>query len=229
MDSTGMRKRRVGVTARSRQIVGRQGTGSAEVDTEMAAPHELRTPMGTAVEAAIECGWKHGDNGAGVNRQKTIRGKCVEEERVSIAAGETARCARMRRCLILRQGASPLRPPAPFPSESMLQNGGNLSRVRKPRNNGAPLTDSLRSEGETKMRERGPSAAAASCLPLVGTQLRSRAERTARYARMRRCLILRQGANPLRPPPRHFPLTESGLLMEAATVGSGWSRMLQIR
>src|ERR1019366_8712213 len=92
----------------------------------------------------------------------------------------TARYARMRRCLILRQGASPLRPPAPFPSGSRFQNGGNLSRVRKPRNNGAPLTNPLRSEDATEMRERGPSAKRA-----VGR-------------------ILRQGASPLKPP--NFPL-----------------------
>ena len=72
--------------------------------------------------------------------------------------GRRARNARMRRRLILRQGASPLRPPAPFPSGSRFQNGGNLSRVRKPRNNGAPLTNPLRSEDATEMRERGPSA-----------------------------------------------------------------------
>src|ERR1035441_8642379 len=42
----------------------------------------------------------------------------------------------------------------------------------------------------------------------------------ARYARMRRCLILRQGASPLRP--RIFRLTGSGLLMEAATVRERW-------
>jgi hypothetical protein len=66
--------------------------------------------------------------------------------------------ARMRRCLILRQGTSPLRPPAPFPSASMFQNGGNLSRVRKPRRNGAPLTDCHRSEDSAEMRERGPLA-----------------------------------------------------------------------
>ena len=53
MDSAGMWKRRVGVTARSRQIVGNQVTGSLQVVTEMAAPSELRTPMGTAAEAAI--------------------------------------------------------------------------------------------------------------------------------------------------------------------------------
>src|ERR1700693_624481 len=43
-----MRKRRVEVTARSRQIVGSQATGFLQVDTEIAAPLELRTPMGTA-------------------------------------------------------------------------------------------------------------------------------------------------------------------------------------
>src|SRR5258706_6245541 len=79
--------------------------------------------------------------------------------------------ARMRRCLILRQGVNPLRPPAPFPSESMFQNGGNLSRVRKPRTNRAPLTDSLRSEDLTGMRERRPTGnAAAPRLPLVGPE-----------------------------------------------------------
>jgi transposase len=48
-----MRKRRVGVTARSRQIVGSQATGCWQIATEMAAPLELRTPMGTAATAAI--------------------------------------------------------------------------------------------------------------------------------------------------------------------------------
>ena len=45
--------------------------------------------------------------------------------------------------------------PAPFPSGFRFQNGGNLSRVRKPRNYSAPLTDSLRSEDMAEMRERG--------------------------------------------------------------------------
>ena len=48
-----MRKRRVGVTARSRQVVESQVTGSAQIAAEMAAPLELRTPMGTAAKAAI--------------------------------------------------------------------------------------------------------------------------------------------------------------------------------
>src|SRR4030095_8117848 len=60
----------------------------------------------------------------------------------------------MRRCLILRQGTSPLRPPAPFPSGSMFQNGKNLSRVRKPRKNRA-LDRFLPFRRATGMRERG--------------------------------------------------------------------------
>ena len=78
-----------------------------------------------------------------------------EREGVKTCAADSALEARMRRCLILRQGASPLRPPAPFPSGSMFQIGGNLSRVRKPRNIGAPLTDCRRSEELPDMRERG--------------------------------------------------------------------------
>ena len=42
-----MRKRRVGVTARSRQNEGDRVTGILEFVTEMAAPLELRTPAGT--------------------------------------------------------------------------------------------------------------------------------------------------------------------------------------
>ena len=56
-----------------------------------------------------------------------------------------------------KQGKPP-ETPAPFPSESSIQNGGNLSRVRKPRNHSAPLTDFHRSEETTEMRERGPTA-----------------------------------------------------------------------
>jgi hypothetical protein len=80
----------------------------------------------------------------------------------------------MRRCLILRQGASPLRPPAPFPSGFRFQNGGDLSRVRKPRNYGAPLTDPLRSEDVTEMRERGLLARArGSVVRAMGGALRA--------------------------------------------------------
>ena len=189
-----MRKRRVGVTARSRQIEGSRVTGFLQIDTEMAAPLELRTPIGT-------CGGEGRNQSADGSmatraRESTGRmqsqGSSPGKEQGKTRPGDGARNARMRRRLILRQGASPLRPPAPFPSDYMFRNGRNLSRVRKPRNNGAPLTNPLRSEDATEMRERGPSAKRA-----VGRVVRGGA---ARYARMRRCLMLRQGASPLRPP-----------------------------
>jgi hypothetical protein len=95
--------------------------------------------------------------------------------------------ARMRRCLKLRQGQSPLRPPAPFPSCPMFQNGPrhqgyapeNLFKTRKdfplPRTNRAPLTAPGRSENLSVMRKRGRNAkskttpaSGALRLPLVG-------------------------------------------------------------
>ena len=147
-----MQKRRVGVTAGSRRTEGNQATGSFQVATEMAAPLELRTPMGTAARAAIRVrmeAWRQW------RRRQLAESNPMEGHR-AITYSEPAREARMRRCLILRQGASPLRPPAPFPSATILQKEGNLSRVRKPRKNGAPLTDSLPSEDFPQMRERGP-------------------------------------------------------------------------
>ena len=159
-----------------RWTVGNQATGSPQVDTEMAAPPELRTPMGT-------CG--EGRNQSADGSMATVGAEVLDSRRQSERGWQgmtapglrgsmlrgSALEARMRRCLKLRQGASPLRPPAPFPSESMFQNGGNLSRVRKPRTNRAPLTDSLRSENLTGMRERGPTGnAGAACLPLVGPE-----------------------------------------------------------
>jgi hypothetical protein len=160
-----MRKRRVGVTARSRQIEGSRVTGFLQIDTEMAAPLELRTPTGT-------CGGE-GRNQSADGSMATMARESMGRMQSEVSSpgkgqgetrqgetrqGDGALKARMRRCLILRQGASPLRPPAPFPSGSMLQNGGNLSRVRKPRRNGAPLTDCHRSEDTAEMRERGPLA-----------------------------------------------------------------------
>jgi hypothetical protein len=186
-----MRKRRVGVTARSRQNDGNQATGTPQFVTEIAAPLELRTPAGT-------CGGSCKQSADGSMATKA-RGSQRAEKRSkeSIGKGESdgtgggAREARMRRCLKLRQGASPLRPPAPFPSGTRFQNGGSPSRVRRPRNTSAPLTDSHRSEESTEMRERGPSARRQNMADRQGG--------TARYARMRRCLILRQGASPLKP------------------------------
>jgi len=66
--------------------------------------------------------------------------------------------ARMRRCLKLRQGADPLRPPAPFPSNLIIGGGEELSRVRKPRKKRAPLTTPLPHEQRANKRERGPLA-----------------------------------------------------------------------
>ena len=65
--------------------------------------------------------------------------------------------ARMRRCLILGQGASPLRPPAPFPSVLIVRKQGDLSRVRKPAKNRPPLTDLLASQ-ETHPDDEGKGA-----------------------------------------------------------------------
>jgi hypothetical protein len=167
-----MWKRRVGVTARLRQIGGNQVTGSPQIAFEIAAPPELRTPMGTAASSCIRVrmeAWRQWRWS-----QSTENNPRSGEERSGRrggSAGGTARLsARMRRCLILRQGARPLRPPPPFPLESMFQNGRNRSRVRKPRTNRAPLTDSFRSEDLTEMRERGHLARGQpSCrLPLVG-------------------------------------------------------------
>uniref|UniRef100_Q01RW2 Uncharacterized protein n=1 Tax=Solibacter usitatus (strain Ellin6076) TaxID=234267 RepID=Q01RW2_SOLUE len=188
-----MRKRRVGVTARSRQNDGNQATGTLQFGTEMAAPLELRTPAGTCGGSCNESA--DGSMATQARGSQRAEGPFKESRKTGRAmdAGESsAREARMRRCLKLRQGASPLRPPAPFPSGTRFQNGGNRSRVRKPRNPGAPLTDPHRSEERAEMRERGPSA--------KGRSMANRQRGTARYARMRRCLILCQGASPLKPP-----------------------------
>lgn len=167
-----MRKRRVGATARSRRIVGKRATGSPQIATEMAAPLELRTPMGTAAKAAIRVrmeAWRQWRSG--VRRRKEIEVNQGSQPATEI--GGRARYARMRRCLKLRQGINPLRPPAPFPCCFIIPNGGNLSRVRKPRKKRAPLTDSLRSETPTDMRERGPVGWALS-LPPFGRPRRVR-------------------------------------------------------
>jgi hypothetical protein len=106
-----MRKRRVGVTARSRQNVGNQATGTPQFVTEMAAPLELRTPAGTCGPTAANRvrmeAWRQWRGE--VNEQKNNpRSVCQGKER---ERGSRARYARLRRCLMLRQGASPLGPP----------------------------------------------------------------------------------------------------------------------
>ena len=186
-----MRKRRVGVTARSRQNDGNQATGTLQFVTEMAAPLELRTPAGT-------CGGSCKQSADGsmatmargeINGQKNNpTGTRAREKGWSRRV--TGRAGRAHEALPhTPPGGKPPETPAPFPSsQPCLQNGGNLSRVRKPRNNGAPLTAPLRSEDIAEMRERGLLARAGeSSIYAKGTAL---------YARMRRCLNTPSGGKP---------------------------------
>jgi hypothetical protein len=169
-----MRERRVGVTARSRQIEGNQATGSLQIASEIAAPLELRTPTSTAAKAANRVrmeAWRTmalESMGQKAN-PKRVRGGTES----GMSGGGEQRGKRAHEALPhTSPGGRPPETPAPFPSASMLQNGVNPSRVRKPRKNGAPLTDCLRSEEFTEMRERGPSAKRA--VPSVGVQPRTK-------------------------------------------------------
>jgi hypothetical protein len=184
-----MRKRRVGVTARSRRNVGKQATEALQFGTEMAAPLELRTPAGT-------CGKGRNQSADGSMASKARGSQRAEQRSKERMPGKRdgAENGARRAHEALPQtppGGKPPETPAPFPWALILQNGVNRSRVRKPRRSGAPLTDRLRSEQQAEMRERGPVDRAKHALPQWGG--------TARCARMRRCLILRQGASPLRP------------------------------
>jgi hypothetical protein len=185
-----MRKRRVGVTARSWRNVGKQATEAQQFGTEMAAPLELRTPAGT-------CGKGRNQSADGSMASKARGSQPAEDRSKERMPGkrEGSGGGALRALEALPQtppGGKPPETPAPFPWALILQNGVNPSRVRKPRRSGAPLTDCLRSEERAGMRERGPCGQGQARAPTGGG--------TARYARMRRCLILRQGAGPLRPP-----------------------------
>jgi hypothetical protein len=187
-----------------RQIGGSRVTGSAQIATEMAAPFELRTPTGTAANRLHQSA-----NGsmATMALESTGRGRQSAKPNRTTAArgggqrGAARREARMRRCLILRQGASPLRPPAPFPwilhcteGEEFVK-GSLRRRWRAALDKFSPLRRLSYEEG------KGASMHAALTQPPAG-----RPEgilppsSSARCARMRRCLKLRQGASPLRPP-----------------------------
>ena len=113
-------------------MVGNQATGTPHIASEIAAPLVSRTPMGTVATATNECGWKRGDTTGGKdNRAESSSGETrIRKESRTRWGGTSALKARMRRCLILRQGASPLRSPAPFPSDVIIGKGGSLSRVR---------------------------------------------------------------------------------------------------
>jgi hypothetical protein len=141
------RKRRVGVTAGSRLIVENQATGTPQIVTEIAAPLVLRTPNGTVATATTECGWKHGDTGAKGHRAESSSGETASnpEENRTLRGGRRA-AARMRRCLILRQGDEPPETPGPLTlgrdcTEGRKSVKGPLRRQHRP-----PLTDFLPSE-----------------------------------------------------------------------------------
>src|SRR6266852_2307081 len=101
-----MRERRVGVTARSRQIEGNQATGSLKIAAEIAAPLELRTPTSTAAKAAKQsadgsvANYGAGVNGAEGQSEENSRGNREREERARERRGNGAKNTRMRRCLI---------------------------------------------------------------------------------------------------------------------------------
>ena len=140
------RKRRVGVTARSRQVVGNRGTGTPQIATEIAAPLVLRTPTGTVAGATTECGWKHGDTGAQDSRADNRSCERVQSEESGMLRGGRRAQARMRRCLILRQGDEPPETPGPLSlgldcTEGRKAVKGTLRRQEQP-----PLTAFLPSE-----------------------------------------------------------------------------------
>jgi hypothetical protein len=181
-----MQKRRVGVTAWSRRIESKQATGSTQVATEIAAPLELRTPMGTAghgpahesADGSRAITAQESTTGSKPSGQQASRAMRRREQAVHGSAGtgtkvrHGARDARMRRCLILRQGASPLRPPAPFPSFFQLAEGRKIVKgsqaAQKARalDNFPPFRRFLREAGKGALC----GSVASDRLPLVGPQ-----------------------------------------------------------
>ena len=110
-----MRKRRVGVTARSRQNDGNPATGTQQFVTEMAAPLELRTPAGT-------CGGscKQSADGSMATKARESTGRVQSEERSpgkerGGRAGDSALGAH-EALPHTPPGGKPPETPAPFPS-----------------------------------------------------------------------------------------------------------------
>ena len=158
--SASMRKRRVGVTARSRRIVGDQATGFPQIDAEMAASLELRTPMGTR----------------GADRDRSADGSMA-----TMARKTTSRSIHELGYSGLRlhealphtpPRGKPPETPVPFPWSIQLYARQRICQgFAKPGKRRPPLTDSLPcKERATEMRERGPfGKRAVSCL-LLGRQ-----------------------------------------------------------
>ena len=173
-----MRKRRVGVTARSRRIVGKQATDSPQIASEMAAPLCIENTNGHRGEGRKQSA--DGSMATMAHLSQTAEGnrkESKEQQARELGAWEV-RALRAHEALPQTPpgGKNPLRPPAPFPCCLIMPNGGNQSRVRKPRKKRAPLTDSLRSEAPTEIRERGPSGWRRAAPP-VGRQRGTRADR----------------------------------------------------
>ena len=152
-----MRKRRVGVTARSRQIVRSQATGSSQIDSEMAAPLELRTPMGTAATAANRVRmeawrqWRVEDS-----RQKAVRAARGQNEQEASGGGARALGARYEALPHTPPGGKPPETPGPLSLEPDYFE-------RRESVKGSPAAQKQRAvdrfppvEGPTEMRERGP-------------------------------------------------------------------------
>ena len=66
-----------------------------------------------------------------------------KQTRITAGGGATARCARMRLCLILHQGASPLRPRPPFPGQQILWGERQFVKGTLRRQKAPPLTNCL--------------------------------------------------------------------------------------
>jgi hypothetical protein len=149
------RKRRVGATARVGLIERGPGNWTASDRLpEIAAPLEVRTPTGTVAKPQSSA---DGSMATKARRVEVCRKKPEERQqgkRRGVRSGRRAE-ARLRLCLKLRQGASPLRPPAPFPWCLSIRMEENLSRVRKPRKGSAPLTDFLPSEQRIHQEGKG--------------------------------------------------------------------------
>ena len=124
------------------------------------------------------CVWKRGGNHTTTTWDSLEIPTPPDSHGVRVRAGAEGMAGRekagapkraMRRCLILRQGASPLRPPAPFPSALILGNRSELSRVRKPCIR-TPLTAPIGSQRLPYMTERGPKNRGIRQLRLVPLQ-----------------------------------------------------------
>src|SRR5271157_2572267 len=131
-----MRKRRVGVTARSRLVVENQAIGTPQTASEMAAPLVSRTPMGTVATAKNECGWKHGGY---FWREKQSGSEPFGQNGKDRPIRGAARYRAHEALPHTPPGGEPPETPGPFPCTSIIGKGGNLSRVRFAGQNQAAL------------------------------------------------------------------------------------------